>query len=220
MKNAIKQLYQSITWDKAEAKEMRVEQARLKNKDFTLIASNCCAGVIYHLLGHRFDSPTINIWMNKKDFCRFASDLPFYMRQDLHFYKKEGRNCPCAYIGEDDRAVPIDFVHYKSEQEAKEKWEERKRRIHWDNLFIITCDGNQSSEEDFSLLDRAICKRKIVFTSQDHPEIKDSFVLYTMKRYSTAARMQLIRHPLTGKRSWQREFDYVAWLNGEKNFRR
>ncbi|MBQ6174882.1 MAG: DUF1919 domain-containing protein [Clostridia bacterium] len=219
MDNPLKKLLKSQVWDRVEKREMARMQSRLRNRDFTLICSNCCAGVMYHLLGQRFDSPTINIWMNKKDFCRFASDLPFYMEQELLFYPKEGRTCPCAMIGEGERAVPIDFVHYKTEQDARQKWEERKRRIHWDNLFIITCDGDKSDAEDFALLDRAHCRRKIVFTSHEHPEIKDSFVLHTMKKYPTAGRMQLTRHPITGKHSWRREFDYAAWLNGEDSFR-
>ena len=160
------------------------------------------------------------VFVQEKGFCKFASNLPYYLQQELRFYKKEGRSCPCAYLGEGGDAVSIDFVHYKTEEEARAKWEERKQRSHWDNLYIITCDGKGTTSEDFALLNDAPCKRKIIFVSRPHPEIEDSFILHTMKKYQTAARMQIVRHPLTGLRSWEREFDYVAWLNGETVFRR
>lgn len=212
--------YKKAVWDRLQQRRMEEARGRLKNRDFTIIASNCVAGVMYHLLGLRFDSPTINIWMDKKEFCRFASDLPWYMSQELRFYDKPDRNCPCAYIGEGDREITVVFVHYKTEEEARTKWEERKLRIHWDNLYIVTCDGNNVSEEDFALLKKASCKRKIIFTSHEHPEIEDSFVLHAMRKYPTAARMQITRNKLTGLRSWERDFDYVAWLNGEATFRK
>ena len=214
-----KKIIKSLTWDRFEKRMAKDVQSRIKNRDFTIITSNCCGGWIYHMLGMRFDSPTINMWINKKEFCRFASNLPYYLSQELRFYQKETRKCPCALLGDGEDAVSIDFVHYKTKEEAAKKWNERKERIHWDNLFIITCDDIGTTAEDFALLNNVDCKRKVVFTSREHPEIEDSFVLHTMKRYENAARMQIVRHPITGYRSWEREFDYPAWLNGETEFR-
>ena len=215
----IKDIYKRILWDPVERTQMENVRSRIKNKNFTIICSNCCGGWIYHMLGMRFDSPTINIWIDKKEFCSFAADLHYYLSQNLVFYEKEGRKCPCAYLGEGDRKISIDFVHYKTKEEALEKWEERKKRVHWDNLYIITCDGSGATSEDFELLKFASCKRKVVFTAKEHPEIEDSFLLHTMRKEQTAAKMQIKRHPFTGLRSWEREFDYVAWLNDEPHFR-
>lgn len=219
MYKRFKKLIKSFTWDRVEKKQAREVRERIINHDFTLICSNCCGGWIYHMLGMRFDSPTINIWINKKEFCRFASNLPYYLSQDLQFYKKTGRKCPCAYLGDSTNRISVDFVHYKTEHEARDKWNERKKRIHWDNLYILTCDGNGAMAEDFDLLRNIPCKRKIVFTSKEHPEIEDSFVLHTLHKEENAAKMQIVRHPFTGLRSWEREFDYVAWLNGDSDFR-
>lgn len=217
--NPFKSLYRRLTWDRFEEKDMQTARKRLVNKGFTIICSNCVGGVMYHLLGLPFDSPTINIWIDKKEFCKFAANLPHYFSQELRFYNKEDRDCPCAFLGEGENAITIVFVHYDTEEQARYKWEERKKRIHWDNLYIISCDGNNATEEDFALLDKTICRRKIIFTSHEHPEIKDSFVLNTLKKYPNAARMQIVRHPITGRRSWQREFDYVAFFNGDKLLR-
>ena len=89
---------------------------RLKNKDFTLITSTCIGGVIYNLCGRKFDSPTIDLWIKQPEFYEFCSNLDYYLKQDLHFINVPERNCPVAEIG----GVKVIFVHYKTEQEARE----------------------------------------------------------------------------------------------------
>lgn len=37
-----------------------VQRRRLRNYSPTIISNNCCAGFIYHDLGLKFNSPTIN----------------------------------------------------------------------------------------------------------------------------------------------------------------
>ncbi len=215
----VKDFYKTKGWGYYDSKVEENVRARIRNSDFTIICPNCCGGVLYHRLGMRFDSPTINTWMYKTDFCLMCSDLPYYLSMPLKFYFNPIKpNVPCAKIGEGNKTIRIDFAHYKTEEEAEEKWNERKLRIHWDNLYIIACDGDGASVKDFELLE-GVAKRKIIFTSRPHPEIRDSFELYTMHRFETANGMQLTRHPITGLRSWEREFDYTTWLNGGNELR-
>ena len=42
----------------------RTLRTKLKNKDFSIICSNCIGGIIYNRLGQKFLSPTINLWMH------------------------------------------------------------------------------------------------------------------------------------------------------------
>lgn len=111
--------------------------------------------------------------------------------------------------------VTIVFVHYHSVDEARDKWNERKQRIKWDNLYIITSDGNGATEEDFKKLDSVKCKRKIIFTAKARPEIKDSYFLKSMAGEPSAATHMLKMNKWTGRRTWEHEFDYVKWLNDE-----
>ena len=48
----------------------RIRREKLKNNDFTIISSECAGGVIYHDLGLRFDSPTINLWFKPDDYLK------------------------------------------------------------------------------------------------------------------------------------------------------
>lgn len=100
------------------------EKEKLKNKNFTLISVNCAAGRMYHNLGLRFDSPTINLAFSRQDFCKFCANLRYYLDQELIFIGTDKR-FPVALLGD----IYIDFVHYTSKEEAEEKWNERKKEF-------------------------------------------------------------------------------------------
>ena len=82
--------------------------------------------------------------------------MKYYLEQELESYDEPTRDCPVAKLG----GITVVFVHYKSE-DAREKWEERKEWIHWDNLYIISSDGNGAELEDCAKLDSVKCKRKL-----------------------------------------------------------
>ena len=46
-------------------------------------------------------------------------------------------------IGTLDNKIEIHFLHYKSVQEAKEKWTNRKMRINYENLLIKFSEQNE-----------------------------------------------------------------------------
>lgn len=56
---------------------------RIRNKDFTIVASNCVGGGIYHDLGQRFNSPFINLKFNAADFIALLKDFDQYMKCEL-----------------------------------------------------------------------------------------------------------------------------------------
>ena len=61
---------------------------RLKNHDFSLIASNCNGGFILHDLGMRFNSPFVNLWMKPNEYIKMLTNLKGYMAEDLSFVKE------------------------------------------------------------------------------------------------------------------------------------
>lgn len=56
---------------------------KLENKKPSIIASNCNGGVIYHDLGLKFYSPTINLFLYPKDYLKFISNLKYYLSLEL-----------------------------------------------------------------------------------------------------------------------------------------
>ena len=124
----------------------------LKNP-VSIFANNCWGGMTYHSLGLQFSSPFVNLFLSDEDYVKFLQDPQYYIEKKL-IWKEEGYNkdlgihypiCTCGDI-------VLYFNHYKSFELADKSWEERKRRINWNNLFIMMYTENVSIAERFSEL--------------------------------------------------------------------
>lgn len=197
-------------------------RVRLKNDNFTIITNTCIAGVMYHKLGKQFLSPTINLWMEDEEFFKFVQNIEFYLAQPLVFIPRQFGS-PTAKIGD----VTLYFNHYKTEEEAAEKWNERKRRINMDNLYIICADrpnpetGYEISHEDMLLLKTIPCKGKVVFSIRKYDDI-DYIVPLPKDPNGDYVNMYMLDKSKHLKRwRWESAFDWVHWLNtGEVKIKR
>lgn len=187
---------------------------RLKNQNFSILAPTCIAGVMYHDLGCQFLSPTIDLWMYDKDFYRFVTHLKEYLSYDLAFVQGIDET-PTAYLND----ILIHFNHYHSEQEAKEKWDSRKKRINYDNLFIIAADqpdGGVITEEDIASLSKVDCVNKKVFTIKDYPQFDYTMKLPKDEKKDCVNMYMLDKTSILDRYVWEKKFDYVKWLNTSK----
>lgn len=71
---------------------------RLVNQDFSLFCNNCTGGVILHDLSMRFNSPTINLNIQPKDFIKFVRNLRDYMRCELEEIHDASVDCPVGRL--------------------------------------------------------------------------------------------------------------------------
>lgn len=129
----------------------------------SIISQDCFAGLLYHNLGLPFLSPTINMFWMKEDYYKLLSNLKEYMKKPLVF-KEMGwarrleREYPICSLGD----IQVYMNHYKTYEEAKEKWEERVQRINYDNLLIVGKASNEYWAERFCALPY---KNKICFAT-------------------------------------------------------
>ena len=86
---------------------------------------------------------------------RFVSNLKHYIEANLefippyesrHFESLKKLNQLNVPIGKIDD-VEIVFLHYKSEEEAKVKWERRCERINWDHILVKNSYMNECTDE-------------------------------------------------------------------------
>lgn len=190
-----------------------LKRKKLKNKNFTIIAPTCIAGVIYHELGEQFLSPTINLWMYDKDFLKFAHNLKEYLSYELKFVQGIDET-PTAYCGD----ILIHFNHYKTEEEANAKWIERKQRVNYDNLFIIMADqpdGGVITHEDMLSLKDIDCKGKAIFTIKDYDDMDYLIHLPKDPEKDCVNLYMFDKSPVLGRYRWEKVWDYVKWLNNE-----
>ena len=57
----------------------KVNRKKLKNKDFTLVTSNCTGGILYHWLGLKFRSPFINLYMSNEDYIKALENFELFL---------------------------------------------------------------------------------------------------------------------------------------------
>lgn len=186
-----------------------IERKKLKNKEFTILSNNCLSGIISHDLGQRFDSPTVNLFIPPFYFVRFLENLEEYLTLDLDFTDQFHVPYPVAYLGD----IPIFFIHYKTREDAKNKWEIRKGRIHRENLFVMMTDRYCCPYEVLRRFDALPYQNKICLTKYDYPEFPSCVQI---EKRSDECCVGVITDivSITGKRMYQLGFDYIKWLNG------
>lgn len=121
---------------------------KLKYTDFTIISNNCWAGTaVYQPFGLKYNTPTVGLFIMDEDYMRMLENLDYYLSQNLRFiapkdskyYDKISNNgkkevtYPIALLGDD---VEIHFLHYRSQEEAEQKWKRRAKRINCKCLLI------------------------------------------------------------------------------------
>lgn len=117
----------------------------------TIITNNCWGGVTYHSLKLPFYSPFVNMYIEDEDYIRMISSLREYMHEKLEFCTSEYNSVdrfeyPVFLLGD----VKLHMNHYRDRDDAMRKWEERKARINWDNLFVMMYTESQKIAEEFS----------------------------------------------------------------------
>lgn len=185
-----------------------IKRRKLKNLNPTIISSNCNGGIIYHDLGLPFNSPTINLSMDMEDFIKLVNNLKYYLKQEIYEISDLNYNFPCGML--DD--IKIRFNHYKSFEEALKKWDERKERINWDNIYIMGIDGDNATYESIRKFDELPYKNKVIFTHKDYPEFKSSYYIKGFEKDNEVGILIYFK-----KKFWIRryldDFDYVSFLN-------
>lgn len=184
---------------------------RLNNTGFSVISSNCNGAFILHDLGQRFNSPTVNLFLYPKDFIRFVENLKYYMSLKLEFVKEKDVTYPVGRLED----IKIYFMHYHSEEEANQKWEERKQRICYENLFVLMTERDGCTYEDLQKFDKLQYPNKIVLTHLSYPEIKSSFYIKGYEQENQVGHIYEFLNETTGKKHYD-EFDYVEWFNQGK----
>lgn len=185
------------------------KRKKLRNKDMTIFSQNCVGGVMYHDLGLQFRSPTINLFMSTPDFVSFLENPKSYLQLPLDFIDS---NCPypVAKLGD----LTIYFVHYMTPEEASEKWEARKKRINWDNVFVVMTDRDGCDIETVRRFEALPYQNRVLFSSK---VFEDAPHCIALKRYEKQKMVGNLNEYISifGKRVYEEGLDEVAWFNQE-----
>ena len=143
----------------------------------SVITSNCFAGRIMQDLKMQYNSPTEGLYFMMPDYIEFLEHLEFYTQKarltfvphsKYQLAEERRLSTPPPYpIGLLDGKVEVHFLHYHSEQEAKEKWMRRCKRINFSDLIVIGNDQNMCTTEDIEVFSKLLFEKKIFFSSKE-----------------------------------------------------
>lgn len=146
----------------------------IRKKDFSVISNNCWGGRVYQYLDMPYLSPTAGLYFFAPDYIKFVSDLHKYLNLPLVFIRAEEsayyeelkkRNQTDKPIGKLDD-VEIVFLHYKTKEEAEEKWNRRKERVNFDHIILKFSRMNLCTDKEIQAFDQLDFENKFVLNNR------------------------------------------------------
>lgn len=164
--DAINQLYPGNSWMILPYKAFSLQNLNitkynnLLTNPVTILANNCWGGITYNRLGLEFHSPLINMFLKDEDYLKFLQRPWYYTGKELEFDHEElnndtKKNFPVMRV--DD--VLFYCNHYENAEEAKTAWENRRKKINWNNVFVMMFTKDKAVAEKFTKLpyDKKVC---------------------------------------------------------------
>lgn len=190
---------------------LSIRKHRLTNQNFSIIGNNCVAAIMYHDLGQRFDSPTINLWIPNQYFFEFLNHLDYYIHAKPEQIYIDGIKYPVGRIQRDDCEILIHFMHYTSFDVACHKWIERAQRLRKDNHYIVFNTTDTSYIDQFSRLE---FEHKVMLTRCDgiSPDQSNLIDMPIYQRSDTPGVILEYKSSFSLNR-WLNDFDYISFLN-------
>lgn len=194
-------------WIKKQiAKKNRKYICRYNHPDeISLITCNCIGGLVYSDINMRFCSPTINLYIPSPDFVKFTLNLKYYLDCSLEVI--DDTKYPICKLGD----ITIHFLHYDSFEQAKQKWNERKKRIVWDKIFVIMSDRDSFSA---TLLEeyKKIPYPKILYSHLNYDV--DGCIWVSRDRNKKYVDDLTKFYNLKGEKTYEHYFDIEKWITG------
>lgn len=165
---------------------------QLKSTDFTIISNNCWGGMIYESYNLPKESPTVGLFFMAEDYIEFLSDLKGYINGTLTFIPPESSRWkdatqvsgdkrfgtyPVGVLSNGKNSVEIFFLHYHSEEESRDKWSRRSKRINWDKLLVKFNDQNGCTAKEVQAFMKMPYQNKLFFTCKQWPDVKGEYTI-------------------------------------------
>ena len=125
----------------------------LQRSRLSIFSRNCFGAILYNTLGLPFNSPFKDLLMEEQDFLKFLRQPRLYIEEELEFkerqfYRDGNHYYPVFKLGD----ISVHMLHYPVFEKAVAKWNERKQRINWYNLFVVMETENADTLQKFESL--------------------------------------------------------------------
>lgn len=219
----IKQLLVQIGVDKSKVFSLEIfslplfdfeRYVQVAEKNISIISNHCWGGYTYHSLRAEFLSPFINMFITQDDYINLLEHFDEYMEEDVVYLKDAYetnlmRNYPIGILGES--GIKLWFNHYKTFEEAELKWQQRKKRINKNALFIEIQTDDEKILERFDALP---FEHKIAFVPFE-TTLKSAISLKCFSELEKKGVATLANNLAAGFIGY---YDLLKLLNGEEDF--
>ncbi len=147
---------------------IKQEQKQNTNKNFVIISNNCWGAEFYKHLNLPYNTPFVGLYIMAEDYIKLLENFEHYLSLKLIFtenskWSNEKYNFPIGIL--DD--IEIHFMHYKSNEEAFEKWNRRldrmKQTSDYSNFFFKICDRDGGNAKTFERFHQLSFPNKVSF---------------------------------------------------------
>ncbi len=149
-----------------------LDRVILKNHKFAIVSNNCWGFQLYKILNRQYNTPFVGLYILFDEYLLLTENIKKYLTVKIteKNFITTHENFPVAKIYD----VRIFFMHYKDQQEAISKWNNRRKRLliflkeYGEGRIIYKfCDKDSENSSDLDKLTRINKKRKIIFTRND-----------------------------------------------------
>lgn len=173
---------------------------KLKNKSVTIISNNCIGGILYHDLGLKFNSPTINTLIYGDEFVEFVKNIKDYINCELVYDQTSSQYPIGVLLPTNKKSIHIHFLHNNTFEEAKADWDRRKNRVNYNNMFVIYEHFNKFDNSIIEEFDK-LNYNKVVFTHKKFKNIKSAKYIAACKKEKGFGTITKFKNKLSGKRN-------------------
>lgn len=213
----------------------RLGRLLLLNKDVAIIANNCISADICRTYGLRFNSPTVNLQIFPWQFSEFAENIEEYLNTEIvqmdisKLNDEEGQKITEFYGGRTIKElgfpfgmcgdIIIAFQHYKSFEEAKKKWDERKKRVNIGNVGFILVINEKDMQyakpfDELKFVQGGRKKQKVIVTINcSYSPMESDTIVVPVKLPPHKHFME--RYNLLWK-YYEVHFNVIKWINSLK----
>jgi uncharacterized protein (DUF1919 family) len=173
---------------------LKKELAIIKHKNFVIVSDNCWGGEIYQWFNRPYNTPFIGLGIYGDCYIKLLSNFDYYMGLELDFIPQTDTKHPHTFkeayyplglLGD----IEIHFVHYNSEEDAKNKWQRRTKRMlevtDKNTFFFKLCDDWKAEPVHFKQFHELQLKNKVSFIPDTKKEFDNPAHIGVYERHRT-----------------------------------
>jgi len=188
---------------------------RIQKKEFVVISNNCFGAEIYKWVEKPYNTPFIGLFLHGDCYIKLLQDFDNIIEKKLVFINVSKYNnlslstYPIACF--EGTSIEIHFMHYKSKEEAEEKWQRRLSRMlkisNKSNYYFKICDRDGGTLDILQEFHQLSFPNKISFSINSLPSISNGHICVNEKNNSQQVPDGIALYQLSHK-----YVDLIKWI--------